>query len=398
MTAPATVRTLPRAQGGAESAPVEPLRILQVVEPGMDGAFQVVNMLTRKLIESGHVVSLAYSDRRSSASLPGLLDVVRSAGGECLNLRTGNAPEPADLTALISLWKLARRFRPGIIHAHSSKAGALARALPAAGIRARFFYSPHAYYGLSGRPGLRTHVFNLVERALGGVGQSFMTSQGEADFALRSLSIPSHRLHLISNPVDTVRFRPAEDRASVRRQLGVPEGSRVLGWVGRLSFQKDPQTCYRALAPLLRENPDLFFLQIGKGELDGELRALAASLGIEDRLIRHEHLTEPRLAYQAMDGLIMTSRYEGLSLVMLEALASNLPLILSEMQGVSDLEPQRLSHCWTAPVGDETAFTAVIGQWLRDLPAQRPCNHRDEAIARFSIDRWLATHLAAYRG
>jgi len=390
---PTLVRDMePRTQASA------PLRILQVVEPGIDGVFRIVEQLTDRLIAKGHHVALAYSDRRGDEPLVRFVERVKAAGGATLNLCVSNAPEPADWSAFWQLHALARRERPDVIHAHSSKAGALARGLAALGILGRYFYTPHAYYGLSGRKGLKTKLFNGIEQALGRIGDSCMSSQGELEFASNTLGLPRNRLHLMHNPIDAAAYPPPRDPVGARARFGLPPDAIVLGTIGRLSFQKDPQTLYRALAPVLAEEPRLHLLHVGRGELADELIALARELGISDRIARVDYLDQPALAYAAMDALIMTSRYEGLSLVLLEALVSDLPLILSQVQGAADIEPAKLSHCWTVPPEDVAGFSAAIRTWLRDRPAERTRNHRTQAIARFSAESWLARHEALYRG
>jgi len=376
------------------------MRILIVVEPGIDGVFRHVEGLIHHLLAEKQEVHLAYSDRRSSMHLEKLTALVASRGGECLNLRIGNASEPGDLSALGRLWSLARRLRPEVVHGHSSKAGVLVRALPLLGIRARFFYSPHAYYGLAPRPGQAVHFYNAVEQIFGRVGTTINISNDEAAFATGPLKIPRENIRIIHNPVDTAVFRPAtpEERRQRRSALGFPEDAVVLGALGRLSFQKDPQTLYRAIAPVLRARKDIVLCHCGQGELDGELGLLSRELGIEDRIVRKAYFDEPAAFYQALDGFALTSRYEaGWPIVVLEALATDLPLIVSDAPGTTAIGAAGLSHCWTAPAGEVASFTAAVEFWLADRPAGRPSNHRQTAIERFSPVIAYGAVLDAYR-
>ncbi len=376
------------------------MRILIVVEPGIDGVFRHVEGLIHHLLAEKQEVHLAYSDRRGSVHLERLAALVAGRGGECLNLRTGNAPEPGDLSALARLWSLARRLRPEVVHGHSSKAGVLVRTLPLLGIRARFFYSPHAYYGLAPRPGKAVHFYNAVERLFGRIGTTVNISNDEAAFATGTLKIPRGKIRIIHNPVDTAVFRPAtpDERRQRRSALGFPEDAVVLGALGRLSFQKDPQTLYRAIAPVLRARKDTVLCHCGQGELDGELRLLSRELGIEDRIVRRAYFDEPAGFYQALDGFVLTSRYEaGWPIVVLEALATDLPLIVSDAPGTTDIGAAGLSHCWTAPAGQVASFTAAVESWLADRPAGRPSNHRQTAIERFSPAIAYGAVLDAYR-
>ncbi len=119
--------------------------------------------------------------------------------------------------------------------------------------------------------------------------------------------------------------------------------------------------------------------------------------GLKSNVTRLSYLRQPLKFYQAIDGLILTSRYEGCPTVALEALSSNLPLILSEAPGTNWLAKSGLSHCLSAPVGDAPGFAKAIGQGLADIPRQRPCNHRDFALQHFAPAHIYSKLLQAYR-
>ena len=348
--------------------------------------FRHVEALASFLMERGHRIHLAYSDVRGSDRLTQLVAKVSAAGGKTVNLAVSNAPGPSDMAALLKLRRLVTEARPDVIHAHSSKAGALARALVWLGVRQPVFYTPHAYYGLSGKGGMKSRVFNAIETVLGRIGTTINLSEGERAFARDSLKISQARLRLIANPVDCLRFRPADaaKRKEIRAALGVPANAILLGSVGRLAFQKDPITLYHAFAKACQKRPELWLYHLGEGELSAECAALADQLGIRSRIVRQTYLSEPLSFYQALDGMILTSRYEGLSFAVLEALACDLPVILSQVPGNNDFTEMGLSHCWTAGKEDADGFAEVIGQWAHDCGLGRVSNHRQIAETRFS--------------
>lgn len=364
------------------------MNVLIVVEPGVDGVFRHVEGLCRFLFSKGASLHLAYSSVRGSAGLDELVAAVRERGGQTLDLRVGNAPCPGDVSALLKLRRLARAVRPDVIHAHSSKAGVLGRALALTGIKARYFYTAHAYYGMGGSRGLKTAFFNAIEAVCGRIGGSINISADESAFATQRLRIPPRRIHVIHNPVDTARFRPptADERAAIRARFKIPADARVLGSVGRLSFQKDPATMYRAVAEAMRKHERLWFCQVGRGEMESELAALAAQLGMTSRMVSIPYLESPAEIYRAFDAFILTSRYEaGWPFVVLEAMASDLPVIVTAAPGTSNISRGGLSHCWTAGCGDVNGFAAAIDAWLLDAASGRPINHRQVAEERFSI-------------
>jgi glycosyltransferase involved in cell wall biosynthesis len=273
--------------------------------------------------------------------------------------------------------------------------------LRGAGWRGPLFYSPHAYYGLARRGSrLKSALYNGIERLFAGIGTTINISRDEAAFARATLGLDPARGRTIHNPVDTTVFAPAsaEQRRKRRAELGLPETGVVLGFLGRSSFQKDPQTLYRSLAPVLAAHPGVVLFHVGQGELDAELAGLAGELGIASRIVRRPYLEEPAGFYQAVDALAFTSRYEaGWPLIVLEALACDLPLVASIAPGTSDIADGGLSHCWSAPAGDVAGFTRGVEAWLADRTAARACNHRETAGARFGIENCFGAVVAEYR-
>jgi glycosyltransferase involved in cell wall biosynthesis len=376
-----------------------PLKVLLVVEPGTDGVFRHVEGLVHYLIERGQQVFLAYSDKRGSPDLVLLVSYVEANGGKCLNLKVGNAPTPGDVSAFYQLWNFAREIRPDIIHSQSSKAGILARALALAGVKGQQVYTPHAYYGLTPRSSFKNQFFNSIESVFGHIGRTINTSEDEQEFALKKLGIHPKRSVLIYNTVNTRTFVPAsaEEKLNGRRELGLPEKGMILGSMGRLSFQKDPHTLYRSFKLLDQTASPCHLFHVGKGEDKDSVDQLIKELDLHANITRLPYLGQPAKFYKAIDALFLPSRYEGCPTVALEALACNIPLILSEAPGTNFLTELNLSHCWSAPIGDAPGFARAISEWLTDFSKGRPSNHRDVAIALFSSDRIYGQNLELYR-
>ena len=121
--------------------------------------------------------------------------------------------------------------------------------------------------------------------------------------------------------------------------------------------------------------------------MEAEISALAARLGMAARLVHIPYLDSPAEIYRAFDAFILTSRYEaGWPIVVLEALASNLPVIVAACPGTSNISQGGLSHCWTAEIGDPAGFVRAIESWLQDAPNHRTINHRQIAEQRFSTE------------
>ncbi len=368
------------------------MNILLVTEPGVNGVFRYVETLADLLLSDGHAVHLAYSDRRGGRSLDKLVERVERHGGRTLNMRVSNAPEPGDLAALRGLRRLVRETQPDIIHAHSAKAGLLVRLLPFVGAGGvPLVYQPHAYIGMRPERGRLDFLYDGVESVLGRWSTTVACSEDELRHALGRLGLPSHRVICQVNGVDTEHFRPVEyavARRAVRARLGLPAHGLVLGAMGRASSQKDPLTSYRAFAAARRARPDLKLLHVGQGELDHEIERFISDHDLRPHVVRVPHLATPADFYQAVDGFILSSRYEGFSLALLEALAADLPIILSDAPGNRELLRLPLSHVWIAPPGDVPGFTRAISDWAdraENEGTDRACNHR--VLARLHHDQ-----------
>jgi glycosyltransferase involved in cell wall biosynthesis len=358
------------------------MKVLIVSEPGEYGVFYFVDDLIRYLLKQSVRVDFAYSSVRSGSALKGLVNFVKEHGGETLDLEIANAPQPRDVPAFIRLRGFVRRRNPDVIHGHSSKAGVLVRALRMTGIRIPLFYSPHAYYGMGGRPTPMKLLARITERALSPIGKTILVGHSEARYADETLRIrPDNRL-LVHLGVNCRQFCPASQRARVRSrgEIGVPEEALLLGTTARYSLQKDPLTVHRAVRSLLQRLPTLWFVHVGQGELWEQVDALGAS----ERIIRLRSISSMQDFYGALDGFLLGSRYEGMPRAVIEAVATNLPLILTRAPGNRDFVELGLSHVYWADVGDEADLAAAIERWA--AASFVGINHREIALKIFQSE------------
>ncbi len=372
------------------------MKVLLVSEPGVDGVFRFVEALAHYLADHGVEIHYAYSDRRGSDRLQALVDFVRRRGGETFNLATGSLPALADIAAFNGLRALVRRVQPDVIHSHSSKAGVLARGLMLCGSRIPQIYQPHAYSGMRPQKRIMRFLYDSIERIMGHCGITLNISADEYAYALGALHLPVGRAEWVANGIDTAHFHPptASDKIALRRRLGLPVAAKILGTMGRAAAQKDPLTTYRAFAAAAAGDPHLVLFHVGKGELDPELDRFIAEHHLGQKIFRLPYLSTPVDFYQVIDGFILTSLYEGMSLAVLEAMACDLPLIVSRAPGNRDLVKLPLSHLWTAPIGDVEAFAQAIREWNAGRP--EPSTNRTCAEWHFDSKQTFRNIVSLY--
>jgi glycosyltransferase involved in cell wall biosynthesis len=344
-------------------------RVLIVCEPGKDGVFDYAKSLILHLHrqQPGIIVDLAYSSKRGSPDLEQLVKKIESRGGKTADLRTGNAPQFADLRACREIVRLVREGRPQVVHAHSSKAGGLCRLL-------RLFcpgfppivYTPHAYFGLSGKKSPATVLFNFAEKLLGHIGVTINCSSDEHEFALHTLRVPPRRLILIENGVSIERFHPAssEEKTAARKEFGLPENVPVIISIGRRSFQKNYEPLYVALDRILSDpNLPCFFAHASAG---AEELGRTLSPEAQRRFKSFEFISAIERFMNASDAFILTSRYEGLSLSVLSGVACGLKLFLTRVLGNRCLQPLGFDEIsWIEPTEEAALLANRIEEALR---------------------------------
>ncbi|QSZ67340.1 glycosyltransferase family 1 protein [Methanofollis aquaemaris] len=156
-------------------------------------------------------------------------------------------------------------------------------------------------------------------------------SRGVCD-EIVGMGVDPQKVRYIPNGVDTDRFSPSSDPGDLRERLGIPDGRTVVLSVGRFIPQKNPFGMVDLFSELEHLRDDLTLVAAGHGSLLEATRAYAAEKGVRNAIFPGRMPWEdvPSL-YAVADLYLMTSRYEGQPLTLLEALSSGLPSIVSDI-------------------------------------------------------------------
>lgn len=265
--------------------------------------------------------------------------------------------------------QLAARFRelsPSLVIAiqgnieHSSLALHAARL---AGIPSTSYIPvPHTNSEMGARLG---RIRDLFCNGIVGLPDTFVTITEEMARLLkvRGANAP---IHIVYNGVDTGRFCPGDSSAACR-DVGLPLNKIRIGVIGRIEFrQKQQHLLVLAVAanPALKESCHLVFA--GDGPDSGELREVIRRNGVSGTVLPW---CDPALLYQALDAIVIPSRYEGLPLVMLEALASETAVLGSDKDGMRDILPLE----WRFSPNDPSALSKTISRFIGNgKPAPEP--------------------------
>lgn len=166
------------------------------------------------------------------------------------------------------------------------------------------------------------------------------------------------RIETLYNHIDVEAVQgELVSRAAARQQLGLPADGYIFGNVGRLHPDKDQATLIRAFAAVRAECDGAYLVIIGKGRLEQELKQLAKAEGVADRVIFTGPVPDARRYFRAFDSFVLSSDREPFGMVLLEAMAAELPIVSTDGGGA----PEVLGAAGMLfPVADVTALTGLL--------------------------------------
>jgi len=314
-----------------------------------------------------------------------------------------------DLRTLIRLYSEFRRRSPRIVHTHMAKAGLLARLAAAAhnltrgsAPRARIVHTYHGHVLDGYFSPLATKVFITLERILAKLSDRIIAiSPAIQSELLRTYRIgreDQYRVVPLGFDLSPFAAIDATARAAARRDLNLPGDALVVSTVGRLTAIKQHRLFLDTIKRVSETHTNVIALIAGDGELRDDIVAYAASLGLTDRVRMLGWRRDLATIYAATDVFLLTSRNEGTPVALIEAMASGVPGVSTDVGGVKDviggIETGR-----TAAFGDVDGLAAAINGLLAD-PSLRAATGeaaRQRVLARYDIARLVADIATLYR-
>jgi glycosyltransferase involved in cell wall biosynthesis len=267
------------------------------------------------------------------------------------------------------VWRLARivrQFRPDIVHGHLIHANLLARISRACGWRQVPLVCTAHSVDTGGI--VRLLAYRFTDRW---ASITTNVSQAAVDRYVSVGAVPAGRIVYIPNGVDTSRFCPDEERrAAVRHSLGLGADECAILAVARFEEPKNHAGMLRVFARVLEERRSAVLLLVGQGTLLNATLALARTLGVSDSVRYLGIRSDIPDLMRASDLYLMSSLWEGLPIVLLEAAASGLPAVATDVGGNATAVLDGISGR-VVPANDDGALAIAVIEVLSMAPAGR---------------------------
>ncbi len=297
------------------------------------------------------------------------------------------------------LFRLFREHKPAIVHTRNL--AALEMVVPAwlARVPVRI-HGEHGWDNSDLEGSNRT--YRLVRRAYSPFVSAYVAlSRRIESYLTDEIGVGAGRVRRICNGVDTERFTPAAGRASIPGSPFNDPDLVVFGTVGRLQAVKDHANLIRAFALLLERRPEAArrarLMIVGGGALDAALQAQIAAARLEAYVWLAGERSDVPAMTRGIDIFVLPSLAEGISNTLLEAMATGLPVIATDVGGNAELVVD--AHTGTLVPSADPGRLADAMQALLDDPARAAAfgrAGRERVQSQFSLDAMVRAYLSLY--
>ncbi len=277
-----------------------------------------------------------------------------------------NIDPPHDLQALLRLYKLMKREHFDLVHAHSSKAGVIARiAARMAGVPV-IIYSPHAFFFAGQTNLLKKHLFLFLEKIAGCFCDLIITdSLSERDLAVKEKIGRQEKIIALNNSIDINDYSFPLDKDKKIASLEIKRGSQVVTMVSRLVAQKSPFDFIKMAKTVLEKFPDAVFLIVGDGPLKKECENLIKRMDITKEITVLGWRDDVKEILKISDVSVLCSRWEGLPFSLLESMALEIPVVATASTGSVDVICDGINGI-LVPKGDPEAIARAVMKILEN--------------------------------
>lgn len=290
-----------------------------------------------------------------------------------------------DIKAVIQTIRIIKKEKPDLVHCHSAKGGVIGR-LAAFWTGKKSLYTPHAFSFLSADSSSKQKIFLLLEKIAKLNSKMLACAESEKGLGMKSVGFKENDAYVWNNAISDITDN------DIVYPKDLDENEKFIISVGRPSYQKNPLLMVEIMRRVHEKNPDVKFYLVGIGfysPMLNEMNDLIRNYGLENVIKLVPWLTrEETLGYVKQSLFYMTtSRYEGLPIAVLEALALAKPIVATDVLGNRDCVKDGLNGRLLDPNPDFIA--SCCSQLIEDADLRHKMGKasRDYFESDFLIDK-----------
>ncbi len=245
-----------------------------------------------------------------------------------------------DLKAFFDIWRIIKKYNPIIVHTHSSKAGLMGRLAAKLAGAPIIVHTPHGhvFFGYFGP--FKTKLFIIFEKLASRITDKIvaLTNREKKDHVLFKIA-EEDKFSVIYSGIERniLKESSSEEKQNLKKELGIPENSLIVGTAGRLVPVKGPEFLVKASKYIISKYPDTYFMFTGDGPLEQDLKRKALEMGISNNIIFLGWRDDLAKIISIYDIFVLPSLNEGMGRVLVEAMALGKSIVASNVGGIPDL-------------------------------------------------------------
>lgn len=359
------------------------IRILHIIaSPVIGGAEKLLLTLSKNLDRNKFDVVLGiFIHAKHSTNL-----IWKEAAKLGLTLEPIRIRNVYGLTQVLDLYGVIKKHRPDVIHTHGYKTNILGF------VMARAFRLPivTTFHGWLHSQNPTTKLFFRASIKLLLYFDLVITVSDQIKTALVEMGVPSKKMTTVRNiPAIEAGIYSLEKNA-FRDEIGMPPGSKAVGFVGRLEHVKGCYQFIHAISIVAKRDPDVCFVIVGEGSERQSLERESKELGLENRVYFCGFRDDMASVFRALDLYVLPSLSEGVPLTLLEAMFYGVPVVATRVGGVPEVIRHGVNGM-LAPPNDTQALAETMVDSLtnQEETTKRVVEAKQKIDKEYSVERWL---------
>jgi glycosyltransferase involved in cell wall biosynthesis len=305
---------------------MKPIKIMHTIRQGTVGGgetylYNLVSGLDKRKYEP---VVLSFTEGE-------MVDKLRSIGIKTHVIKT---EKPFSFHLYNKVLNLIKKENIDIVHMHGTRASTNSL-IPSNRLGLPSIYTVHGWSFHMGNNSIVTNLRIMAEKFIT-KNSTYTVCGSEADLETGNKYCGRGNYNLIHNSIDTDKFNPDKIISNFRIENGFDENDIIVSFIGRVTFQKNPETFIKSIPEVVKEIHNAKFIMIGDGELKNECIMLAEKLNVKNRIKFLPFSKNVEHVLKAVDIFVLPSLWEVIPLALLEAMSMQKVCIATNIPGTSE--------------------------------------------------------------